>query len=293
MRIKRTGTVDPGHPDYVVIKHVEAEVLKRAGGIERLRAEFPQLIRRAIDEVIDTPRTKRLLMNQLEKTEKTYIGTKIEILLRDFLGLPKGILDLVVDGVDVDIKNTISSNWMIPDEAVGKPCILVMSDEKLALCQLGIIFARIENLNPGFNKDNKRSISTSTGFLNINWILLNTPYPKNFWEDIDPKIAKWIMQGGSGNERLIRLFETLPKRPIHRNIIQGVARQQDYMKRLRRNGGARDTLSRNGIALLSGKYDSPTISRLGLVRIDNDEFISYKPENEEEEEYLKHLGYID
>ena len=41
--------------------------------------------------------------SELEKTEKTYIGTKVEILVRDFFRLPKGILDLTIDGLDVDV----------------------------------------------------------------------------------------------------------------------------------------------------------------------------------------------
>lgn len=291
MRAIHLSIIEKSHPDFVTIRHVADAILERAGGAARLRAEFPGLIRRAIDEVIDTPRTKRLKLAQLEKTEKTYIGTKIEILLRDFLGLPKGLLDLNVDGVDVDIKNTVTGNWMIPDEASGKPCILVASDDVKAKCYLGIIVARPEYLTAGANKDNKRSISAA-GMAHIRWLLHDCPYPPNFWEDVPVAVAQHIMLGRSGNERLIRLFDSLPDRPIHRDIVHGVARQKDYMKRLRRNGGARDKLAAQGIAILSGAYDGGVIAKLGLPRTASDEVISHKATSEEAE-YLRSIGCID
>ena len=57
----------------------------------------------------------------------------MEIELRATLRLPKGNLDTVILGRDVDIKNTMSSNWMIPTEAVDHPCILVAADEARGL----------------------------------------------------------------------------------------------------------------------------------------------------------------
>jgi len=57
-------------------------------------------------------------LGETEKTEKTYLGTKIEILIRKFFKFPKGLLDLHIEGHDVDIKNTVGGNWMIPTEAI-------------------------------------------------------------------------------------------------------------------------------------------------------------------------------
>ena len=42
-------------------------------------ATFGHAIRQSIDEVLDGPRTGRWGFEQLEKTEKTYVGTKLEI----------------------------------------------------------------------------------------------------------------------------------------------------------------------------------------------------------------------
>jgi len=103
MRPIRHPPLTPAHRDYAVVKRLESALLKEAGGLEKLKQELPALIRAAIDEVIDAPHTGRVHVSELEKTEKTYIGTKVEILVRDFFRLPKGILDLTIDGLDVDV----------------------------------------------------------------------------------------------------------------------------------------------------------------------------------------------
>lgn len=292
MHIALPSIIKPEHPDYPVLKTLEAALLKGGGGIARIQQEVPQLIRRAIDEVIDAPRTGRQRLSQTEKTEKTYIGTKIEVLVRDFFGFPKGLLDLNIDGQDVDIKNTIGKNWMIPNEAVGKPCILIAADEATAICQFGVIVCRPEYLSAGANRDAKRTIARDK-FSNILWLLVNHPYPPNFWERVDPQAARRIMLGKSGNERIIQLFREVQRQPVHRDIIAAVARQKDYMKRLRRNGGARDTLAREKIAVLSGHYDTAIIKQLGLGTIGPDEFISVKATIPELEKLLRQTGHID
>ena len=139
MRVTRHPPLTETHRDFVIAKRLELALLKQAGGFDKFQPEFPKLIREAIDEVIDTPRTGRVHASELEKTEKTYIGTKVEILVRNFFHLPKGILDLTIDGLDVDVKNTLGNAWMIPPEAVGKPCILVASDEEERTCFLWYI----------------------------------------------------------------------------------------------------------------------------------------------------------
>lgn len=293
MRKIPQSRVAPGHPDYATTSKIAEIVIRHAGGINHLREEFPLLIRRAIDEVIDTPRTGRLKLEELEKTEKTYIGTKIEIIVREFLGLPKGRLDLKIDGLDVDIKNTIGNNWMIPTEAIGKPCILVASDEASAFCYLGVIVAHMEYLTASQNKDEKRSISAD-GFKDIYWILREHPYAPNFWSQVKEETAHYVidMNGTGGAERLRRLFTSIQGVPISREIVAGVARQADYMKRLRKNGGARDILLKENIALLSGMYDSAAIKSLGLPNCANDEFISVKIETEQQRDILRQHGYF-
>ena len=77
--IIRTSPLDPNHSDYELLAPIVEAILDQAGGFESFAKDIPRLIRQAIDELIDTPRTNRFLLMDTEKTEKTYLGTKIEI----------------------------------------------------------------------------------------------------------------------------------------------------------------------------------------------------------------------
>jgi hypothetical protein len=282
----------PSHPDHQALAPLVAAFIRASGGLARLTQEIPQIIRKAIDEVIDAPRTNRFTLAETEKTEKTYLGTKIEILLRSHLGLPKGkVLDLSIAGVETDIKNTMGGNWTIPMEAFGHPCLLVKENEKTALCSVGIIIARDAYLNPGSNRDAKRSFSAA-GLQNVWWILKDHPYPPNFFEQMPLRQQQAIMNAGGGTARLAALFETVQKKPISRMIVQAIAQQDDYMKRVRRNGGARDVLAPKGIAILWGTGDKGLIAKLNLGPVGPDEFISYRPTSPADIALLRAAGHI-
>lgn len=66
---------------------------------------FGETLRVCLDAAINSATTNRYHVQELEKSEKTAIGTRVEIALRDILGLHKGqVLDLLVDDIEVDIK---------------------------------------------------------------------------------------------------------------------------------------------------------------------------------------------
>jgi hypothetical protein len=281
------------YPDSLLIKRIVDAILRSAGGLEKFKKEIPLLLRKAIDEVIDTPRTSRFTLEEVEKTEKTYLGTKVELLLRNWLRLPKGeILDLSIDGIETDIKNTMRTTWMIPSEAMGHPCILVKIDEQRALLSIGILVIRAEILSPGKNKDGKSSVSKA-GREKIQWILQEENYPENFWQNLNHEIRQKIASPSSGTARVDALFRHVQGRPISRVLVLGIAQQKDAMKRLRKNGGARDSLARDGIALLSGNYDGEIIGKLKLPKCEKDEFISFTPIDQFDISLLKKAGHID
>lgn len=153
------STVVAGHVDYPNLSEIRAEIFRCAGGQGEFEQYVPKLLRECIDDVIQTPRTRRRSYAELEKVEKTYIGTRVEIMLRSWLGLPKGKLDVVVANQDVDIKNTLGANWMIPTEAFGHACILIGADEKKSKCYVGLIFIREAYLSASENKDKKKTLS--------------------------------------------------------------------------------------------------------------------------------------
>jgi hypothetical protein len=284
---------DPRHPDHAALAPVVQAILAAAGGAQAFAVQVPLILRTAIDEVIDAPRTGRFLLDQTEKTEKTYLGTKVEILIRAFLGFPKGaVLDMEVNGTEVDIKNTMSANWSIPTENVGRMALLVRLSEREATCDVGLGLLHDAYLNPGTNQDLKRGISVA-GQANIWWLLHRHPYPVNFWQLLSPQQRLALLNAGSATARIAALFELVQRRPVSRTQVQALARQHDYMKRLRRNGGARDILGPKGIALLSGAYDQTAIAALGLGLVTTEEFISVAPTNEGEAEILRQLAHFE
>lgn len=293
----RTQEAEPeetrdGSADTRVIEQLEEAIIKNAGGLAQFKKELPLLLRKAVDEVIDSARTNRFTLDEVEKTEKTYLGTKVEILLRNWLRFPKGkILDLSINGIETDIKNTMGNTWMIPSEAMGHPCLLVKINEKQARFSIGIVLMRSEHLSVGKNKDGKSSIS-KVGREKIYWMLKDEPYPENLWQNINPETRRKITSPSSGSGRTDELFRQIQRKPISRALVLGVAQQDDAMRRLRKNGGARDSLAPDGIALLSGKYHSALIEELGLPRCEKDEFISFTPTTESDISLLRGAGCI-
>lgn len=198
---------------------------------------------------------------------------------------------MLIDDVEVDIKNTIGSAWTIPQGAIGHPCILIQEDERTAKCSFGLIVIKPDVLNTGLNRDKKTTIAKQS-LVHVHWMLHNESYPKNFWEDMDPETRRIVMAPMGGTERLVVLFRELQGTPIARKVILAVAPQKDSLKRLRKNGGARDRLAQQGIALLSGKAHASLILRLGLPFCNAEEFISFKPERQEDIRVLRAAGEI-
>ena len=287
------ASIDAKHSDHVALI-VIARFIERVSyqaGRKGLSFEFPPLVRQMIDEVVDTPRTGRLKLDELEKTEKTYLGTKIEIIIRDFLGVPKGMfLDLLIEGVEVDVKNTVGQNWAIPQEAVGEICLLVAINEAKNICHFGLVVARAAYLTAGQNQDKKKTLS-SFGKANILWLLHETPYPANFWAQFDKATLSSFhdVANASPNERIARLFRNFQRKVVPRGAIVDVARQLDSLKRVRGNGGARDILKAEGIAILSGNYNKELRRQLGFGHLKNGEFVSIKPRNSDEADLLAEL----
>lgn len=284
----------PGHPDYDDLNELHDNLLKAVGGKQIFEEKLRSFFRSAIDEVIDTARTGRYFLHQLEKTEKTYLGTKFEILLRDWLQVPRGVLlDLQIGGKEVDVKSTTGgrSGWMIPPEAIGQLCVLLRVNEETSVCAVGLARARPEYLRSGINRDAKTSFSAA-GTSNIWWMVLNFAYTPNFWNLIDGTLREQIMAPKGGTQRLAVLFENCLEIPVSRVLIASIAAQDDFMKRIRRNGGARDILAPKGIAILYSENDRDLMRRLGLS-FGFREFVSYRAKCPAEEEMLRMAGHIE
>ncbi len=229
-------------------------------------------IRKSFDEVIDGPRTGRYCVEQLEKTEKTYIGTKIEIVLRNELGLERGqVLDNLIVGHEVDTKFTVGNTWMIPREALGQLCLLVTGDDNSGLCGMGILRMVPEVLTNGANQDGKKSVS-AFGKGQITW-LAQGPMPRNFMLDLPDVARAAIMSAPSGRQAIWALFRNATGRLIPRAVIEQVAQQKDSAKRARE---AKAVLATEGIQVLCATYmeDRAEIVRHGFTHFNDDDWLS-------------------
>jgi len=266
------------YPDNSSLKSVAEFFLKFPDNDSDLELIVGGILRGSLDEVIDMPRTNRFSLDELEKTEKTYIGTKVEILFRDTFELKKGSkLDLIVQGQEVDVKNTIGYNWTIPSEAVDEICALLQSnDQKSSFC-FGLIVCRDRVLNQGRNRDGKRTISIE-GKKEILWFVKDGLLPKNFFLHMDNDLRHQILSPRGGSTRLANLFRSFQGEIITRRLVECVARQKDYMKRVRGNGGARDILASEGLQILWGGNleDKKQLKSLGFKGINTEHFVCIK-----------------
>lgn len=284
----------PAHQDYLLLKLIADDILKRAGGEPAFRAFVTEMLRAKIDSVINTVQTNRRSLKEVEKTEKTYIGTLVEIAFRTRLKLPRSKKDLLIAGHTVDVKTTVRGNWMIAKDCIGIPCVLVAADEIRAQCSVGLIVARSEYMTQKGNQDKKVSISAA-GRAHIWWLLKDVPYPANFWRRVDDAVVDRIFAPKSGNGRMITLFKALPGRVIPRNVIEAVAGGKDPTRRVRfdksKKNGTRDQLAAAGFVVLSGDYDSLLITALGLPHVGGSEFISFQLRDEHDRQVARGNGY--
>lgn len=291
---KIPSAVVPGHPDHEILAEIRDSILERVGDTQQLHEQFPALVRKAIDFVLDPIHTCRTRLAELDNVEKTFVGLKIEHFVRDMLDVPKGLRDLVIDGKDIDIKNTIRDTWMIPPETYRNeaPVLVIASEESTHCCWLGLLVARMSYLTEP-NRDQKRGVARGA-FRNILWLVEAAPYPKSRWANLDMGLFRELRKVSGGTRRACHFFRENLRVPIHRTVIQALLfDQDDYMKRLRGNGGARDNLRKEGIALLSGSYDAGLIAMLGLPDTQSDEMIAAEPRNAEERELMRRKDVID
>ena len=263
--------------DYAKLERLASELYRLVGGKDVFVTRFPEIISDAVDYVVDPVRTARTTVAELDNVEKTFIGLKVEHFLRDFIGVPKGLRDLRLADEDVDVKNTVRNNWMIPPETFrnAEPCILVMVATEDHKCSLGIIIAREGYLNKP-NRDGKRSIK-STSFDQIYWIFRNANLPESRYAGIDMLRFRELRNMSGGSKRVAQFFRENLDKVIHRTVLQGVLfDQKDYMKRVRGNGGARDLLINERTCIFSGYYHTAIIDELGLPVCGRDEFVAHK-----------------
>ncbi|MEJ7647733.1 MAG: NaeI family type II restriction endonuclease [Nakamurella sp.] len=238
---------------------------------------FARVIRETYDQLYDGGRTGRYRWDQLFKTEKTHFGTLVEINLQREFGFDDGLkLDYRIAGQEVDAKYSQDLwKWMLPPEAVGGLCLVMTADDRTSKFSAGIVRADPIRLSLGSNRDAKRTLSLS-GRSDVVWLFRDAPFSPNILLGLEPTEVAAIFSAGSGQRRVNELFRRAVGRRVTRSTVETVAQQRDPMKRVRANGGARQHLAAEGIAIFGGDYRSQrdAAESLGLPVPRDSEFVS-------------------
>ena len=199
-----------------------------------------------------------------------------EIALARSLRLADGAaLDYTIAGADVDCKFSHRiGGWMIPPEADGQLMLLVQASDDDGTWSAGLVRAVEENLRPAGNRDGKRALN-DRGRAAVRWLHARAPLQENVLIRLPDREVGAIFAAGSGQQRVNELFRRAQRMRVSRTVVATVAMQDDYMKRVRGGGGARDQLRAEGIVIF-GDYagDQVLAAALGLPRPGPGEFVS-------------------
>lgn len=225
-------------------------------------------IREALDQIYDGQRTGRWDYTQLLKTEKTHVGTLVEIWLQREFGFADGDdLDYMIAGVDVDCKWSLNLyEWEIPQEMYSrgdKIALVVWANEYTARWASGLIRISEAVLRPlGRQRDGKRKLN-DRGRDRILWIESGADLVKNTLLHVrDPRKLELIAYAAKGQTAVTNLFRELTGELVNRATVLTAAQQVDGAKRVR---DARKHLRPDGVVIF-GHYDPhPRMaSNLGL-----------------------------
>jgi len=235
---------------------------------------FGRIIRQGLDEVIDGPRTKRWSASQLEKTEKTYVGTKMEILTRLELEAEEGTgVDCRLDGIEFDIKWSIKGAWMIAPENVGRICLGLETNRAVDRYSVGVFRAEASRLSPGLNRDDKARLSAQAKRTIVEWLVENEPLAPVFLARLDPAVRNAIFKGENAQTRIKLLATLVQGMPIPRAAFETVAgNKRDPMRRLRQDKYRTSPLG--DVTLLSTKYKRSLLRALGYTALPADHWIA-------------------
>jgi len=252
------------------------------------RERFRWTLRDSLDELLDGQRTGRWCYQHLRKTEKTYLGTAIEINLTREYEIDDGLdLDWRINDAEVDCKfSRDMGGWEIPMEMYrcpdhgtqsadeDHPALLVWLNDDTSEWAAGVLRITDARLRwrqgssgdqvRAYNRDNKRRVAEHA-FPEIYWLWggVQNDLPPNLLRHLPADTRDSILKAGSsGQGRVNDLFRHVQDRLINRQVILTVGQQDDAPKRAR---DARIHLRSAGIVVLGHEEPHQRIAvSLGL-----------------------------
>lgn len=290
-----------GGEDAELIK-VRDYLLRQDPGGER----FARVLRQTIDQLLDGENTGRYDWQDLHKTEKTHAGTLVEINLQREFGFASHAeddtihMDYLIEDIEVDCKfSQRKYGWMIPPEAMGEICLVVWADDATSRWSAGLLRADRAALTESDgktkrgNRDGKFSLTRRHHGL-VTWLWDDMPLKENLLLHLDGATRKSIMNAGlgiqpgrparkarwNGQAAVNELFRLVHERIVDRSVVRTLARQYDYMARIRMDKGnsrARPKLRRAGIIILGQDSKHGRIAeQLGVPVPGDGEFVAVK-----------------
>ena len=271
------------------------KILAWFGSQEDAADRFRWSLRDSLDELLDGQRTGRWAYQHLKKTEKTYLGTAVEVNFTKEFDIADGqTLDWLINEVEVDCKFSKDfGNWEIPmemylcedhEERSGQDdhvaVLLWMTDDTSEWCA-GVTrvtdndLAFKANGQRAYNGDNKRKLS-AVGLSKVQWLWggLQDDLPRNQLLHLPESTRDQILNGPSGQQRIDALFRNVRSEIVSRSTVLTVAREDDAMKRVRDARRPQD-LGGEGILVLGHQNADPHIARqLNLPVPAKGEFVS-------------------
>jgi Restriction endonuclease NaeI len=242
-----------------------------------------RVLRDTLDQLYDGQHSGRFEYDQLRKTEKTHMGTLVEINLHRQFGFDDGdVTDYRIAGIEVDCKYSMSyGGWELPPEAIDHLCLVITASDQDSSWTAGLLRVRESYLRGTPNRDAKRQLSAaSRRHVRPLWPA-HGRLPENLLAQLDPRVRRRIFSATAargplhGQARTNELFRSVQRRIIRRAELATVAQQDDFMKRARGNGGARTQLRPEGILVLGHQDSDPLVAAdLGLPVPCKGEFIS-------------------
>jgi hypothetical protein len=235
-------------------------------------------LREALDQIYDGQRTGRWDYTQLMKTEKTHVGTLVEIWLqREFEFADGAELDYSIAGVDVDCKWSLNLyDWEIPQEMYSrgnKIALVLWANEYTARWAMGLIRISEQILRPlGKQRDKKRRLN-NLGRDRILWLTPGADLVQNTLLHIeDARKLDLIAYASTGQSAVTNLFRELLDVLVNRATVLTAAQQVDSAKRVR---DARKKLRPEGIVIFGHYRPHPEMAEaLGLPRPSLGRFVS-------------------
>lgn len=257
------------------------------------RERFRWALRDSLDELLDGQRTGRWAYQHLTKTEKTYLGTAVEVNLTKDFDIDNGSdLDWSIAGLDIDCKFSKDlGGWEIPMEMYLCPdhgersgranhaAVLTWMNDDTGQWAAGIVRITDEHLRwkqerdangdriRAYNRDNKRKLFHGAKS-EVYWLWggLQTDLPTNLLLHLDPKARERILtaslprRASSGQQRLNQLFREVEvqDRIVGRQTVLTVGQQDDSPKRAR---DARIHLRPEGIVVLGHQGSHTLVAR--------------------------------